>query len=308
MSQHTHKLTGLGNIPMGLGGAAISGEGGGYGFGTLSEESAESLLKSAWDQGIRLFDTAPIYGFGLSEERMGRYLPADAFIVTKGGVHWHESKRVNMTNDPRIIEEMLLESFKRLKREVIDLYMIHWPDARVDIRQPLEVLKRYQDQQRIKHIGLCNTSASDLNKAQEICDIVALQSEFNLFNDQNFNSLPASNTFKMGWGTLDKGILSGRVDMKRTFDKDDCRSWAPWWNKKEVQAKVERVQKFLPLLERHGVTIKHFALQYSLTEGVDMPLIGSKSLNDLKEVMQFLGSPLEPQVMATLKKAWKEAK
>src|SRR5690606_24070798 len=58
-----------------FGGASVSGEGGGYGFGKMSEAEAETLLKKAWDEGINLFDTAPIYGFGLSEERFGRYLP-----------------------------------------------------------------------------------------------------------------------------------------------------------------------------------------------------------------------------------------
>ena len=304
MLEQGHKLSGTGNIPMGLGGAAISGEGGGYGFGALSEKEAESLLSFAWESGIRLYDTAPIYGFGVSEERMGKFLPQEAFIVTKGGVHWHESKRVNMTNEPKVIEEMLLASLKRLKRDMIDLYMIHWPDPQVDIRKPLEVLNRFQEQKKIKHIGLCNTNASDFEKSKEVCEVVALQSEFNLFADQNFSELP--NLFTMGWGTLDKGILSGRVNAERKFDKDDCRSWAPWWNRKEVLAKVQKVQSFEPNLKKHQVSMKHFALQFALNEGVSMPLIGAKSQSDLKEVLAFITTPLPSQVMDELKSEWKK--
>src|SRR5690606_12662881 len=100
--------------------------------------------------------TAPIYGFGLSEERFGAYLPKEAFIISKSGVDWHANKRVNMTNDPFVTERMLNESLKRLKRDSIDLYMIHWPDSRVDIRLPLEVLARAQKAGKIKYIGLCN--------------------------------------------------------------------------------------------------------------------------------------------------------
>ena len=122
---------------IGFGGAAISGEGGGYGFGDMSETEAQTLLGHSWELGINLYDTAPIYGFGLSEERLGKYLPKDAIIVTKGGVDWHSTRRVNMTNDPKVIERMFLESLKRLKREYIDVYMIHWPDKNVDIRRPL---------------------------------------------------------------------------------------------------------------------------------------------------------------------------
>src|SRR5690606_15371670 len=166
----------LGHIPMGFGGAAISGEGGGYGFGSVSEADAEKLLLRAWENGIRLFDTAPIYGFGLSEIRMGKFLPSDAYIVTKGGVDWHPNMRVDMSNAPHIIEKMIEESLKRLNR-TISMYMIHWPDPKVDIRDSLAIVKKYQDRGDIKDIGLCNTHKNDLMKAEEICTIKGLQSE-----------------------------------------------------------------------------------------------------------------------------------
>ena len=169
---------------IGFGGAAISGEGGGYGFGDMSETEAKNLLSEAWDMGINLYDTAPIYGFGLSEERLGKYLPKEAIIVSKGGVDWHSSRRVNMTNDPKVIERMFLESLKRLKREFIDVYMIHWPDAKVDIRKTMEVLSKAKHEGKIKHIGLCNTFVGDLEKAFEVDRVEVVQSEFNLFNNK----------------------------------------------------------------------------------------------------------------------------
>src|SRR5690606_10242245 len=101
-----------------FGGASLSGEGGGYGLGAMSEEQAEKLIKSAFDMGLKLFDTAPIYGFGLSEKRLGKYLPKDAMVLTKSGVDWHETKRINMTNSPVNTERMFHESLKRLKREM----------------------------------------------------------------------------------------------------------------------------------------------------------------------------------------------
>jgi aryl-alcohol dehydrogenase-like predicted oxidoreductase len=169
-----------------FGGAGISGEGGGYGFGAMSETEAEALLKSAWEKGFTLFDTAPIYGFGLSEERMGRYLPKEAMVVSKCGVDWHESKRVNMTNDPKTSERMLNESLKRLKRDVIDIYMVHWPDKKVDFRDTLQVLIRAKETGKIKHIGLCNTTLDELSLAKEVCQVEVIQSELNLFNQRPF--------------------------------------------------------------------------------------------------------------------------
>ena len=59
-------------FPLGFGGASLSGEGGGYGFGEMTEKKAQELISFVYDQGIRVFDLAPIYGFGLAEERVGR--------------------------------------------------------------------------------------------------------------------------------------------------------------------------------------------------------------------------------------------
>jgi aryl-alcohol dehydrogenase-like predicted oxidoreductase len=287
-----------------FGGASLSGEGGGYGFGQMNEKEAESLILSAWEQGITLYDTAPIYGFGLSEERLGKYLPRKAMVISKSGVDWHESKRVNMTNSREVTEKMLEESLKRLKRDVIDIYMIHWPDARVDIRIPLEVLKRAQQSGKIKHIGLCNTNLEDLEKAKEICQVDVLQSELNLFNQEAFLRLKDEWTdqMTMGWGTFDKGILSGRVTHDRKFSQDDCRSWAPWWNKKEVREKIERTQKLREILSDYNLSLQSFCLHYSVNYfGLSTCLIGFKTVEDIAQVTSSLQSiPMRERIEEVL--------
>jgi aryl-alcohol dehydrogenase-like predicted oxidoreductase len=278
-----------------FGGAAVSGEGGGYGFGAMSEGEAERLLKKAWKLGITLFDTAPIYGFGLSEERLGRYLPAEAMVISKSGVDWHPTKRVNMTNSPVNTERMLHESLKRLQRDHIDIYMIHWPDSKFDIREPLSVLKKAQEQGKIGHIGLCNTTLEDLKKAREIVTVEVLQSELNLFNSESFDRLQNEwhDSFSMGWGTFDKGILSGRVTKERTFDPSDARHWAPWWNKKAVQLKIDRTIKLQKILLDYDLSLQEFCLHYSLYYyGLSTALIGFKTDADLVQTTSTLQQKL----------------
>ena len=292
---------------IGLGCASLSGEGGGYGFGDFSEKQAEELVKSSWELGINVFDTAPIYGFGLSEERLGRYLPPEAFIITKGGVDWHPNKRVNMTNRPEIIEKMLQESLKRLNREFIDLYMIHWPDSQVDIRRPLEILKNYQDKGIIKFIGLCNTNLIDLGRAREIVHIDAIQSELNAFNANSFQMLNQDwkDYFTMAWGTFDKGILSGRVKKGRVFDKSDCRSWAPWWNKKEVEQKVLRADKLEIILKDYELSLSEFAIHYNVTFfGINCALVGLKNTQDLIEVISILQKNISTKTIEEVLERW----
>lgn len=290
-----------------FGGASVSGEGGGYGFGVMPETDAEKLIKGAWEHGITLFDTAPIYGFGLSEERLGRHLPKEAMIVSKCGVDWHPSKRVNMTNDPKIAERMLHESLKRLNRDVIDIYMVHWPDLKVDIRHTLEVLKRAQDQGKIKKIGLCNTTSDEINKAKEICKVEVIQSELNLFNQDAFMRLgdDRKKYFTMGWGTFDKGILSGRVTKERQYDKSDARSWAPWWNKKEVQKKVERTDLLRKILQDYQISLPEFCLQYNLHFfNISTCLIGLKSVSDIVHITSNLQQKLMRERIEEVVELW----
>lgn len=290
-----------------FGGAALSGEGGGYGFGSISEGESESLIKKAFEMGITLFDTAPIYGFGLSEERLGRYLPKDAMVISKSGVDWHDSKRVNMTNDQKVTEKMLHQSLKRLNRDTIDIYMIHWPDPKIDIRIPLEVLKKAQEAGKIKHIGLCNTTPLDLKKASEIIEVHTLQSELNLFNQAPFLSLSDERKkyLTMSWGTFDKGILSGRVTKERKFEKDDARSWAPWWNKKEVSVKIERTNALKNILSDYGLSLPQFCLQYNLHYfDISTSIIGMKSEKDLVEATSNLRPILMRERIEEVMKRW----
>lgn len=292
---------------IGFGGAAVSGEGGGYGFGNMTEKDAEILLKQAWEMGINLYDTAPIYGFGLSEERLGKFLPKEAVIVSKGGVDWHSTRRVNMSNDPKIIDKMLRESLKRLNREFLDVYMIHWPDKNVDIRRPMEVLRKYQEKSVIAQIGLCNTNLEDLEKAKEIGPITCLQLELNALNTTAFDQLNEEwkKYFTMSWGTLDKGILSGRVIENRKYDESDARSWAPWWNKKDVAQKIIKVQKLKDILSDYNISLTKFCLQFNLNYyGISTCLIGMKNHNDLVEMTSNLQNIPSSATIEEVKNRW----
>ena len=211
---------------IGFGGASISGEGGGYGFGQITEEETFVLLRKSFERGITLFDTAPVYGFGLSEKRIGKAFAAnrDQIVITsKGGVTWDSNKRIGIDNSPKVIQKMLEQSLKDLNTDYIDLYMIHWPDKNVDIRRPLEYLSRAKDEKKILGIGLCNSSVDDIARAIEVDRIEVLQSELNLFSAKAFDSLVRTiREQKMGfmsWGTLDKGILTGRVTPDRYLMK-----------------------------------------------------------------------------------------
>lgn len=308
----TPLLKSIGPLPLAFGGAAISGEGGGYGFGDISEEAAKELLLYSYEVGFRIFDTAPIYGFGLSEERIGntfKNLREKIFIVSKSGVHWGENKRVDMTNDPKVTEQMLVNSLRTLKTDFIDLYMVHWPDARVDIRRPMEVLSKAKHEGKIKHIGLCNTHISDLELALQIDRVEVVQSEFNFFNyskvkDELFPYLKEKNISFMSWGTLDKGILSGRVDENRkSFDKSDARSWAPWWKNADNGPKFKAMKKINELLLANGHIGTELALAFNLSfNELTVAICGARSKSQIDGLLEAFNHKLDTNLLKECEK------
>lgn len=281
---------------IGFGGGSISGEGGGYGFGFIGEEDAVSLLHQAFERGINLFDSAPAYGFGLSEKRIGKAFAKtrdDVFIVSKGGITWDDNKRIRIDNNPRVIQKMLEQSLKDLRTDYIDLYMIHWPDKQVDIRKPMEYLSKAKDAGKIHAIGLCNSFAEDVTKAWEVDRVSVLQSEFNLFNstakEALFATVREKNMGFMSWGTLDKGILTGRVTPDRTFDGVDARSHAPWWKHDDKTPKFEAMEKIRDLLKESNHSGLELALGYVLQfEELSTALCGMRNTEQLESAIQAI--------------------
>lgn len=273
---------------IGFGGGAISGEGKGYGFGPISEVDSTHLLNKALERGIKIFDTAPIYGFGTSEIRMGKAFAKcreEVFICSKGGVTWDQNKRVDIDNSPKVITKMLEDSLRNLNSDYIDLYMIHWPDPRSDIRRAMEILVKAKEIGKINHIGLCNTNLEDLSKAKEIGEIEVLQSEFNIFNQSEI----LDDIYFMGWGTLDKGIVSGRVTKGRNFDPLDARSWAPWWKKSSKNIKIEKMETVLSFLKDRGHTGIEFALAFNKSnQKVSLSLVGMRNIEQLDSLLKSL--------------------
>ena len=282
--------------PIGFGGASLSGEGGGYGFGAISENDSEVLLRTSLDRGIKIYDTAPIYGFGLSESRIGKAFSGqreNVFIISKGGITWDLNKRVDINNSPQVIQKMLDQSLKTLNLDYIDLYMIHWPDPRVDIRLPLELLSKEKSKGKIRMIGLCNTNSEDLLKAREIVKIDLVQSELNIFNKSAFKKIEEfiakENIPFMSWGTLDKGIITGKVKENSKFDSFDARSWAPWWKKSNKDSKIKKMEKILSFLEKNGHTGLELALAHNMSfPSVKNVLCGIKNVNQLNSIFSAL--------------------
>lgn len=302
------------SFPLGFGGAAISGEGGGYGFGKITELESVSLVKSALEEGFKVFDTAPIYGHGTSEVRLGKALKKyrdRAYIVSKCGVDWDAQKRVAIRNDAQTTKRMLEESLQRLDCDKIDLYMVHWPDESVDIRRTVEVLSTAKEQGKIGAIGLCNTNDSELDLAQTVAPIDIVQNQHNLFEqvpDSLLQRLSQAKQGFMSWGTLDKGIITAQVTKVRSYDEKDIRSSdQTWWNDQINGPKIKTIEKLIPFLKDHG----HSGLELALSHNLDayaavglsgICLCGARDRAQLEGLVKALKNLLSPELLQEARK------
>tara|TARA_B100000925_G_scaffold287524_1_gene266944 strand:- start:1921 stop:2859 length:939 start_codon:yes stop_codon:yes gene_type:complete len=278
----------------GLGTAGFSGEGGGYGFGKNSTSDSVKVIQEAVESfGVQVFDTAPIYGFGEAERRLGLALKVSrekAFVITKTGVSWHSNKRVNMTNDPKETKKMLEDSLRRLDVDYIDGVLVHWPDKNVDIRKTYEVLAKAKQQDKIRYLGLSNTNEDEIRLASEVDSVDILQGECNIFEHNSFEKLISTNNcYSTSWGSFDKGIASGRVTMSRKFDSFDCRSWAPWWKKSNKENKIDYINNLKnKIKDAGGMDTESILMKLSIeaikNTGVNCPLFGVKTLSDLESL------------------------
>jgi len=288
-----------------FGGASISGEGRGYGFGDISKDQSLALLQYAFERGIKIYDTAPIYGFRTSEQRIGAAFKKNrekVFIVSKCGVSWHDNLRVNMSNDPKIVTKMLETTLKDLASSYVDLYMIHWPDKNVDVRVTMEVLSKAKLQGKIKHIGLCNTNLDEINKACEIDSVEVIQSELNLFNrlvvSELFKDIKETRRSFMSWGTLDKGILTGHAHPGRKYDASDLRSFAPWWKKSNLDFKFKKYEELKWIFNKYQLTGAQLAIGHNLMyDEVDQVIVGMRSEKQLDEVLQSLQTQIPQEAI-----------
>src|ERR1700751_1023778 len=161
--------------------------GGGMWGGTDDRESV-ATIHSALDRGITLIDTAPAYGFGRSEEIVGRALASggrrrQAVIATKGGLEWAGGQPFRNATRARILAE-IEASLKRLRTDVIDIYQVHWPDPMTPISETADAMAALLHQGKIRAIGVSNFSSAQMNEFGLVAPIHTAQPPYNLFERQ----------------------------------------------------------------------------------------------------------------------------
>jgi aryl-alcohol dehydrogenase-like predicted oxidoreductase len=177
--------------------------------------AAKELLGRVRDAGVNLIDTADSYGPQVSENLIAEALtpyPEDLAIATKGGLERPGPGRWTPACRPDRLKRCCEDSLRRLRLERIDLYQLHTVDPQVPIEDSVGALAELQQEGKIRHIGLCNVSREDLERAQRIAPIVSVQNRYNVAERASEKVLEACQEQGLGflpWFPLATGELAG---------------------------------------------------------------------------------------------------
>lgn len=266
--------------------------GGGKWWGDQKQDVSLAVMDTAIRAGVNLFDTAPFYGFGRSEKIVGEFIAANKIrkkiiISTKLGLDpdapgFHNLKRDRMKKE-------LEESLRRLGTDYIDIYLIHWPDPNVPIKESAVTMREFYESGVIRSVGVSNYSVSQMREFMDFCPLHAAQPPYSMFDRGIENDiLPfclKNNISVMAYSPLHGGMLTGKFfregcipprDLRRKNMKDFSE---PFYS-----AEKNAFEKIEGLAEACGISAAAFALAWLMRKkGVASVLTGARNTVQLAE-------------------------
>ena len=262
-------------------------------YGDFDDDEAIRAARASYEEGVTLFDTAAVYGWGYGENLMGKALKGireNVVLVTKGAREWVRDNpdRRSATvsdSDPKRLLASIDESLKRLQTDYIDLFLIHWPDHNRAFSEPMDALEKAKAAGKIRYTGVSNFSVEMMAESRDSSPIVTNQIGYHIFDRRpEAEVMPFVKENGMGimaYGSLSHGLLTGTWDADKTFSEDDWRrgganfginSWGP----ENLAANVAVVEKLKVIAADHGKTIPQLAIAWVLAnETVSVALAGS---------------------------------
>jgi aryl-alcohol dehydrogenase-like predicted oxidoreductase len=274
---------------------------GGWMWGGADEQQAIGAIHAAIDNGINLVDTAPIYGYGRSEEIVGKAIRdrrEKVVVATKGGLIWDREegdfhfhanqtgitfraseKKVYKCLRPESIRQEVERSLARLGVAQIDLYQTHWQESTTPIADTMAMLLKLKDEGKIRAIGVSNANLDQL-KAYGAID--SDQEKYSMLDrnlEQNgmLDYCRGQGIAVLAYSPLANGLLTGKIRPDREFGPGDLRRG----NRRFTPANIERVNAMLeslhPIADRHRTTIGQLVIAWTYMQpGMTCVLCGAR--------------------------------
>jgi aryl-alcohol dehydrogenase-like predicted oxidoreductase len=297
---------------VGLGTWAI----GGWMWGGTDDAESIATIHAAVERGINLIDTAPAYGFGRSEEIVGRaiaegQLRSRMVIATKVGLEWKDGKVFRNASRDRILREMT-DSLRRLRTDHIDIYQVHWPDPLVPIEETAEAMQTLFEQGKILATGVSNFSVPQIERFRRIAQLHVVQPPYYLFEREIEDKLlpycRESGLATLTYGALCRGLLSGKLQRDAHFEGDDLRLADPKFQPPryaQYLAAVRRLDQFAR--QRYGKRVIHLAVRWLLDQGATVALWGARHPGQLQPIDEVFRWSLDAAAKAEIDRILRES-
>lgn len=276
--------TGLEITRVGFGAWAIGGGGWEFGWGPQDDQASIAAIHHALERRINWIDSAAAYGFGRSEEVVGRALDGvqqRPYVFTKCSLLEGPGRKVVHSLKRDSILREADASLKRLGVEAIDLYQIHWPNPEEEIEEGWSALVELKQQGLVRHIGVSNFKVEQLRRIQQIAPVETLQPQYSLIErEAERELLPYAERERIGvivYSPMGSGLLTGGMTRERieSLADDDWRKRDPRFQEPQLSEHLALVERLRAVAERHGTTPGAIAVAWTLRHpAVDGAIVG----------------------------------
>ncbi len=299
---------------------------GGLMWGGNDDHDALEAIQVAYDLGITTFDTAPVYGFGHSEELLGKALQGkrdQVQILTKYGLRWDatvgeyhfslEDEKGNAHKVHRYAgkESLIKEceaSLKRLKTDYIDLYQIHWPDNTTPIAETMEAVAQLLQQGKIRAAGVSNYSEEQVKEAQQTVMIASDQVPYSMLNrgieEELLPYALEAHVSILAYSPLQRGLLTGKITENHQFNAGDTREGNRYFKPENIRSVNRFLEDIKPIADDKQITLAQLAINWTFHQpGITCALVGARNRKQVKENAKAASFTLSQEEMQKINTA-----
>lgn len=272
---------------------------GGAMWGGSEPRLIAATIEKALEVGIDWIDTAPVYGFGRSEEIVGKSLVDQGarervFLATKCGLSWDDGGRIFRDSSPDAVRRDVEASLRRLQTDRLDLVQVHWPDPKVAIADTILELEALKAEGKLLHYGVSNYSAENLAEALAAGSPVVNQVPWNLFErgveEEIVPFCRANGVGIFAYGAICRGLLSGKFRKGATFGPDDLRHRDPKFQEPRFSKYLDVLERLRPIAYARNKNLSQLAVRWLLDQpGVTAAIWGARSPSQIAEVSGAMG-------------------
>ncbi|MGH3094595.1 MAG: aldo/keto reductase [Streptosporangiales bacterium] len=250
-----------------------------FAYSGADDERSIETIRHALDAGVRLFDTADVYGPETNERLVGRALGDrrdQVVLATKFGNAYADPDRA-VDGRPEYVRRACDASLSRLGTDHIDLYYQHRVDPQVPIEETIGAMAELVAAGKVSYLGMSEAAPATIRRAHATHPITALQTEYSLWSRDPEEEILAT-TRELGIGfvaysPLGRGFLTGSITSPDDLASDDWRRDNPRFQGENFTRNLELVQRVRDMAADRGATAGQLALAWVLARGDDVVAI-----------------------------------